>query len=303
MEHTQSFQFFNRGPSSLVRLAFFSLLSLFLLFVDARYSYLEFARAAMYVPIHSLQRLAILPGELLRQANTFLVAQSTLVSENEKFDLQHRMDAAKLQQFEVLQAENEHLRTLLAIQQQASFPMQVAEIIYLDRDIFKQKLLLDKGASQEVKAGQVVMDDRGIVGQVTRVYPWLSEVTLITDKDHAVPVQVLRSGLRAVVFGSGDADELELRYMPISADIQVGDELMTSGIDGTYMPGLPVAKVVSIERDPAYPFARILCKPVAGVGKYRQLLILSGLPEFPQRPEILEESVPDKRAKNKRKVP
>jgi rod shape-determining protein MreC len=138
------------------------------------------------------------------------------------------------------------------------------------------------------------MDDSGIVGQVTRVYPWMSEVTLITDKDHAVPVQVLRNGLRAVVFGSGDTGELALRYMPISSDIQNGDLLVTSGIDGTYPPGLPVAKVIHVERDPAYPFARILCTPIAGVDKRRQLLILSALLKLPKRPEVAVETATDK---------
>jgi rod shape-determining protein MreC len=145
------------------------------------------------------------------------------------------------------------------------------------------------------------MDDGGVVGQITRVYPWLSEVTLITDKDHAVPVQVLRSGLRAVVFGSGDTRELALRYMPISSDIQQGDTLVTSGIDGTYPPGLPVARVIRIERDPAYPFARILCTPIAGVDKQRQLLILSGLPKLPERPEAVAETV--KSGKGRRRKP
>lgn len=302
MEHTQSFRFFNRGPSAIVRLAFFSLLSLLLMFVDAHYKYLEFARSTLFIPIHSLQRLANLPSEMWQQANTYLVAQSGLVRNNAQLTQQHTTDAAQLQQLQVLQAENQHLRSLLKIQLHANYPMQLAEIVYVERDIFKRKLLLDKGSHSDVLAGQVVMDDSGIVGQVTRVYPWLSEVTLITDKDHAVPVQVLRNGLRAVVFGSGDTGDLALRYMPISSDIQEGDVLVTSGIDGSYPSGLPVAKVVRIERDPAYPFARIQCMPLAGVDKHRQLLILSGLPQFPPRPEV-EEAAGDKLKKNKQKTP
>ena len=285
MEHTQSFQFFNRGPTPAVRLIFFSILSLLLLFVDARYQYLESARSALSVVVYPLQRLVTAPAMLWRQADIYFVTQNTLIRDNNQLRLQHSTDAAQLQQFQAMQAENKHLRELLAIQQQASYPMQLAEIVYTERDIFKRKLFLNKGGLANVLAGQVVMDDIGIVGQITRVYPWLSEVTLVTDKDHAVPVQVLRSGLRAVVFGSGDTSELALRYMPVSSDIKEGDILVTSGIDGTYPPGLPVAKVIRIERDPAYPFARILCAPVAGVDKQRQLLILSGLPKLPERPE------------------
>lgn len=303
MEHTQSFQFFNRGPTPAVRLIFFSILSLLLLFVDARYQYLESARSALSVVVYPLQRLVTAPAMLWHQADTYFVTHNTLIRDNNQLRLQHSTDAAQLQQFQAMQAENKHLRELLAIQQQASYPMQLAEIVYTERDIFKRKLFLNKGGLANVLAGQVVMDDIGIVGQITRVYPWLSEVTLVTDKDHAVPVQVLRSGLRAVVFGSGDTSELALRYMPVSSDIKEGDMLVTSGIDGTYPPGLPVAKVIRIERDPAYPFARILCAPVAGVDKQRQLLILSGLPKLPERPEATTESSGGKSKADMQKKP
>ena len=303
MEHTQSFQFFNRGPSPVVRLIFFSLLSLLLLFVDARYKYLGFARSALSVPVQSLQHLTTLPGELWHKVGTFLVAQSTLLSDNAKLREQHFLDAAQLQQLQTLQAENLQLNNLLQVQKEASYPMHLAKIAYVEHDIFNRKLLLAKDAQANVQAGQVVIDDRGVVGQVTRVYPLLNEVTLITDKDHAVPVQVLRNGLRAVVFGSGDISELSLRYMPISSDIQQGDMLVTSGIDGTYPPGLPVAQVNHIERDPAYPFARIQCIPVAGVDKHRHLLILTGLPQLPPRPAKEPEKPADNSTKGARKQP
>ncbi|MES1981132.1 MAG: rod shape-determining protein MreC [Pseudomonadota bacterium] len=303
MEHTQSFRFFNRGPAPAVRLAFFALLSLLLLFIDARYQYLEAARSAFSVLIYPLQRLVTGPNTLWHQADSFLVLQGELVRQNAQLRQQHMLEGAQLQQLQVLQQENQHLRQLMAVQQHADYPMQMAEIVYVERDIFKRKLLLDKGSQANVQPGQVVMDDSGIVGQVTRAHPWLSEVTLITDKDHAVPVQVLRNGLRAVVFGSGDTSELTLRYMPISSDIQEGDTLVTSGIDGTYPPGLPVAKVSRIERDPAYPFARIRCIPIAGVDRHRQLLILSGLPKLPERPEAAVESTTQKLVKDRRRKP
>ena len=303
MEHTQSFHFFNRGPSPVVRLVFFLLLSLLLLFIDARYNYLGFARSALSVPVQSLQHLTTLPGELLHKVDTFLVAQSALLSDNAKLREQHFLDAAQLQQLQTLQAENQQLNNLLQVQKEASYPMHLAKIAYVEHDIFTRKLLLVKDAQANVQAGQVVIDDRGVVGQVTRVYPLLNEATLITDKDHAVPVQVLRNGLRAVVFGSGDISELSLRYMPISSDIQEGDMLVTSGIDGTYPPGLPVARVNHIERDPAYPFARIQCTPVAGVDKHRYLLILTGLPQLPPRPEKEQDRPVDNSRKGTRKNP
>lgn len=284
IDNTQSFQFFNRGPSPAVRLVFFAVLSLLLLFVDARYRYLESTRSALSVLVSPIQRLATLPGELWQSIGDFFVTQRSLVDENNALHQQHERDAAQVSQLQALQQENLQLRTLLALPQRTELITQMAEIVYAERDVFKRKVLINKGANANVQIGQVVMDDGGIVGQITRVYPWLAEVTLITEKDHAVPVQLLRNGLRTIVFGAGDTSQLSLRYMPVSSDIQNGDVLVTSGIDGIYPPGIPVAKVIKIERDAAYPFARVSCLPVSGVDKFRHLLILSGLPKLPERP-------------------
>ena len=304
MEHrTQSFRFFNRGPSPATRLVFFSLLSLLLMFVDARYRYLESVRSALSVLVYPFQRMASAPGDLWHMVDDYFVLHSDLVRDNTQLRQQHTMDQEHLLQFQALQSENQHLRQLLDVRQHADYPTQLAEIAYTERDIFNRKLFLDKGAQANVQPGQVVMDDSGVVGQVTRVYPWLSEVTLVTDKDHAVPVQVLRNGLHAVVFGSGDTSDLALRYMPISADLHEGDLLVTSGIDGTYPPGLPVARISHIERDPAYPFARIVCVPVAGVDRQRQLLILQGLPKLPEHPEAAAEAAAEKSRKSGRRKP
>jgi len=285
LDNTQSFRFFNRGPSAAVRLVFFVVLSILLLFLDARFKYLESTRTVISIIVYPFQQLTTLPGAAWDGVSAYLETQNHLIDENTQLREQHSEDAARLNLLQVIQAENTQLHNLLDVAQRVQYPMQMAEIAYVERDIFKRKLFVSKGAKANVQLGQVVMDDIGIVGQVTRVYPWLSEVTLVTDKDHAVPVQVLRNGIRAVVFGSGDINELALRYMPVSSDIQPGDVLVTSGIDGTYPTGLPVAKVVKIERDPAYPFARIICMPMAGVDRHRYLLIVSGTPELPPRPE------------------
>lgn len=284
-----------------MRLVFFCVLSLLLLFVDARYQYLESTRRVLAVVIYPVQRLIALPGEALGQLAVYFETQSQLLADNAQLRRQHDMDAAQLAQLRAIEADNAQLRTLQGLQQRVDYPMQMTEIVYVERDIFKRKLIVNKGSQANVLPGQVVVDDTGVVGQVTRVYPWLSEVTLVTDKDHAVPIQNLRSGVRAVVFGSGDASEMALRYMPISVDIAVGDVLVTSGIDGTYPPNLPVAKVLKVERDPAYPFARIICAPLAGVDRHRALLIVSGLPKLPERPESVETSGEPERAKKRLK--
>ena len=288
MESTQSFRFFNRGPSPVARLVFFAVLSLLLMFVDSRYRYLESTRNALSILVSPIQRLANLPGALWNMVGDIYITQGEqheLAEQNETLKLQHETDAAQLLQLQALQLENQQLRNLDGLPIRNVFTSQLTEILYTERDVFSRKVFVDKGANADVRLGQVVMDDNGIVGQVTRVYPWLSEVTLVTEKDHAVPIQVLRNGLRAIVFGAGDTSQLSLRYMPNSADIQKDDVLVTSGIDGTYPPGIPVARVISVEHDPAYPFAHIVCLPLAGVDKHRHLLILSSLPKLPERPD------------------
>lgn len=303
MDNTQSFQFFNRGPSPVVRLVFFSILSLLLLFVDARYRYLESTRSALSVLVSPIQQLANLPGALWQQGGDFFItqgAQRALAKENDAMRLQHQLDATQLLQLQAMQLENQQLRKLADLPQRSELAGQLAEVVYTERNVFQRKVLISKGANAQVQLGQVVMDDIGIIGQITRVYPWLSEVTLITEKDHAVPVQVARNGLRTIIFGAGDASQLSLRYMPVSGDIQDDDILVTSGIDGIYPPGIPVAKVIKIERDAAYPFARVTCLPVAGVDKHRHLLILSSLPKLFERP-VESPSTVDKRTRVKEK--
>ncbi|MFZ2541579.1 MAG: rod shape-determining protein MreC [Gallionella sp.] len=304
MDGTQSFRFFDRGPSPLVRLVFFVALSLLLLFIDARYRYLESTRSALSVLITPIQRLAALPGSLWQEVGDLYITQSrqhSLITENEALHRQHQFNAAQLLQLQAMQAENQQLRNLAALPLRNEFTTQMVEIAYMERDVFKRRVLVHKGENTDLRAGQVVMDDLGIVGQITRVYPLLAEITLITEKNHAVPVQVLRNGLRAIVFGTGDTSQLSLRYMPVSADVQVDDILATSGIDGIYPPGIPVAKVVAVERDPVYPFARIACLPLAGVDYHRHLLVLSEPPSLPEHPvENPARINADKRVKSKK---
>ena len=144
-------------------------------------------------------------------------------------------------------------------------------------------MIVDKGQQSGIVAGQPAIDEAGVVGQVTRVFPFSAEITLITDKDQAVPVQIVRSGQRSVVFGLGTG-QLELRYMPANADVEVGDMLVTSGLDSVYLQGYPVAKVVGIEREGAYSFARILAAPIAGVENFGEVMILDPRQPLPPPP-------------------
>jgi rod shape-determining protein MreC len=305
MSHTQSFRFFNRGPSPVVRLIFFSALSLLLMFVDARFRYLESTRSALSVVVMPIQKLAGVPAYLWDQLSGVFInqrEQHDLQHANQQLQMQHQQDAARLLQLQAIQQENQRLRILGGLTASPQFTLKQVEVVYAERDVFKRRVLVENPKDGAVGLGQVVMDDMGIVGQVTRVYPLLAEVTLVTEKDRAVPVQVLRNGLRSIAFGAGNTSQLALRFVPMGADVQTGDVLVTSGVDGVYPPGIPVAKVEKVERDPSYPFARITCLPTAGVDSNRHLLVLSSLPNLPDRPEETSaEDGNDKNAKHRRR--
>jgi rod shape-determining protein MreC len=289
MDHTASVKFFNRGPSPVVRLVFFVLLSLLLLLVDSRHQYLESTRNVLSTVIYPLQRLTALPPMLWSEADDFFTTHGRLETDNSELRMQHARDAAELVRLQGLQAENSLFRNMLGMRQRLDLPMAAAEVLYTERDPSRHIVLVSLGQSS-VQPGEAVLDSTGLVGQVTRVHPMMSEVTLITDKDHEVPVQVVRNGLRLIVFGSGKANELELRYAPITADIHEGDVLETSGIGGTYPPGLPVARITHIERDPVYAFARVQCAPVTGVNNQHWLFVLAGLDKLPPRPDEEDEA-------------
>jgi rod shape-determining protein MreC len=295
--------FFSRGPAPLVRLAFFASLAVLVMVLDARFRYAESLRQAVALLVYPLQRTALVPVELLSAAGEFFTTQVALKRENDELKAKRLRDANELLTLEALRAENAQLRRLLDARERLSVDSTLAEILYQGRDPFSRKVVIDKGGQQGIQAGQAVIDDIGVIGQVTRVHPLLSEVTLITDKEQRTPVQVVRNGLRAVIFGGGDRGTLELSYMAANADVQADDLLVTSGIDGTYPAGLPVAKVSRIERDAAYSFARITCIPTAGTDRHRQVLVLSqeaGLPAPLAEAESLPSGLPKQKRVRKR---
>jgi rod shape-determining protein MreC len=197
--------------------------------------------------------------------------------------------AVRSTQVEQLTLENQHLRDLLQLRERMNTTAMAAEVLYEAADPFTRKMILDKGANSGIQTSSPVMDERGILGQVTRVHPLVSEITLVTDREHSIPVLNTRTGARGVAFGeSGGAPLLELRYMATNADIEVGDILTTSGVDGVYPPGIPVAKVVKVERQADSVFARILCESLARVQGARHVMVLTpvktALPGFQELP-------------------
>ena len=275
--------FFKRGPAPLALLTFYIAVSLAIFVFDLRFKSLELLRQSIALVVDPVQRIAQTPGSLVDYASHYLQGMHSLQQENDELKHAKLTTAPDLQRLAQLEAENERLRKLLSVTEREKANGQVSQILYTARDPFSRKVIVDKGQQSGITAGQPAIDDAGVVGQVTRVFPFSAEITLITDKDQVVPVQVVRTGQRSVVFGLGNG-QLELRYMPANADIQIGDMLVTSGLDGIYLPGFPVAKVVNIERDSAYSFARIFCVPIAGVENFGEVMVLSPRQALPERP-------------------
>jgi rod shape-determining protein MreC len=277
--------FFHRGPSPLARLAFFGLLSLALLFADTRYRYLESVRLAVAIVLYPVERALEMPGAAFAYVSDYFGSKRRLADENAMLRQELVARAPATQGYAREQAENARLRALLDVRAQYAATAVAVQVLYTSRDPFTQKVFVDKGTSAGVAAGAGVIDANGVVGQVTRAFPYMAEVTLITDRDQAVPVQVERSGARSVLFGNGTGRSPELRFTSPSADIRAGDRLVTSGLDHTYPPGLAVAEIVDVVRDSGQMFARILCKPLAGIDHSEFLLVLSQSASMPARPE------------------
>jgi len=305
MDH-QPPPFFKRGPAPLALLSFYVAASIALLILDTRFKYLEVVRQGVAVVTQPLQLFAQMPARTLEEAAGYFANVTRLQDDNSQLRQAQLQTAPALQRLQHLESENANLRKLLAVKERQQAQGLAARVLYTARDPFTRRIVVDRGQQDGITAGQPVIDEIGVIGQVTRTFPYVSEVTLITDKEQSVPVQIVRNGLRSVAFGLGRG-QLELRYMPSNADVQNGDVLVTSGLDGIYLPGFPVAKVVHVERDTAYSFARILCAPVAGVENRDAVLLLKPRQAEVPRPAELDADTPnaaaDKPGKGKKRRP
>lgn len=265
---------FKQGASARAKVVFFSLIAISLLVADSRLQSLTMIRQLIGSVLYPLQMAALAPRSVAYRVGDYFSSLTSLQREYRDLVAQQSVNAQLLQQAQQLLAENTQLRKLLATSERLPAKSLMSEILYDARDPFTRKIVLDRGSQNGVALGQPVIDDIGVVGQVTRVFPFTAEVTLLTDKDQAIPVQVVRSGLRSVAYGRGQSGVLDLKFMATNADIEQGDMLVTSGIDGVYPPGLSVAKVIQVENKSNDAFAHIACQPSAGIDRNRQLLIL-----------------------------
>lgn len=279
--------FFRQGPSALSKLAVCSALAVFLMVADARFKVIQPLRVVLGTVLYPVQWLALQPVHLLQSGSEYFYSLNSAQRSKEEAFKKLGMQSLKANQVDQLMLENDRLRNLLDLRQRLQTTGIAAQVLYDAADPYSHKVIIDKGMVDKVLAGSPVLDERGVLGQVTRVYPMVSEVTLITDRDHAIPVMNTRTGARGVAFGdtSTHADAIELRYMAANADATVGDLLTTSGVDGVYPPGLPVARVEKVDRRVDAVFARIYCVPAALVSGASHVLVLEPLSErVPERP-------------------
>ena len=273
---------FNQGVSARARLAFFSFLAIALIIIDSRIKALETVRVGVGVVLYPVQQALLVPGRVADAVGGYFTSVSTLQRENDALKRRQVEIAQALLQSQQLTEENSRLRKLLNARERAGNAAILGTVLYESRDRFSHKIVLHVGTDDGVRAGNPVIDDIGVVGQVTRVFRDTSEVTLLTDKDQSIPIQILRNGLRGIAFGGADPGTLDLRFMAANADVENGDTAVTSGLDGVYPQGLPVGRVAVVERAAKDQFARIVLTPAAGVENHAHLLVL--LVEASQRP-------------------
>ncbi len=300
-------ELFSRGPAPLARLFFYCALSLACIVVDAHYHQLELFRKALNLLLAPIQTLANSPSQALQAFGKAWDNQSDLQAENQRLRQQLLEQAPQMQQFQSLQADLNTLKQLLQIQQQ-QFPAGIiAPITGVARNPFTQKIIIGVGANKGLESGSPVLSQEGLVGQVTTVNLFSSEVSLITNKNVVIPLLLTRTGMRTLAFGNGEQGTLSLPYVPMGTDIRAGDVLVTSGIDGLYPEGLSVATVLSVQRDPVSAFAQIRCQPDGAVFKHRQVLVLNRQqtlnPEHTELEQADTAPVPHTRAVRKGRKP
>ncbi len=274
-DQQQAPAFFARGPSPLARLTFFTALSLALMATDSRLQYLSNVRENLMTLLHPLQVIANAPVQLYHSTDEYFSTHHYLLAENARLKKQALTQDIALQRLNLLNLENANLRSLLDAKQSLTETSTLVEILHVGRDSFTKKIIVNRGKNHHIITGAAAVDAKGVIGQVTRTYPSSSEITLITDKSLAIPVQIERNGLRAIAFGHGRDNTLDLPYLPANVDIKRGDKLVTSGIDGVYPAGLTVATVIQMTTTQDSPFAHIVCAPSGGIENDRQVLIVS----------------------------
>lgn len=244
------------------------------MFVDQRTTLGAVPRAWLMATVYPLQVIAAAPTRLVDWSEDATLTRAELARENMRLKRQRLLADARLQQLNALRAENDRLRGMLDARPRAGEDVQVARLVDVDADKFRHRILLDKGSRDGTYQRQAVIDANGVVGQILEAGPFSSQAMLISDPGHAIQAEIVRNGLRTVVFGNGDFDQLEIRFMPNNADIAVGDVLVTTSLGGDFPAGYPVGEVVRVEAQPRQAFARVFVQPAAALNRISEVLLL-----------------------------
>lgn len=263
-----------KAPSSFLRFLFFLILSGILMVADHRGHHLQKIRSALGQLLYPVEVLASLPARTTASVSDYIATTGAQRRELDQLHVERVQLLAKLQKYDQLEAENAHLRELLGAAQRAGDRATTAPLIEVNPEPFTRQLLLGKGADAGVYIGQPVIDAYGIMGQISEVNAGTSRLTLITDSSHSVPVQVVRNGLRTIAVGTGARDQVEAPYLTASADIRVGDLLVTSGLGDVFPAGYPVARVIRIVNDPNEAFLKIIARPAAHLDSGEDVLLI-----------------------------
>lgn len=268
--------------SSTLRLLAYLALAITLIVLDNQGGWLSRMRTQASLVVQPIWALAGLPGRLGASVKDNAASHGQLVAENRELRNQLLVANARLTRLQTAALDNAQLRELLNVSERAGLDVQLAPILDIDLDPVKQRLVLDSGSRDGVRVGQAVIDAGGLMGQVIVVTPGHSTVLLLTDPDHAVPVTVARNGVRLIAYGRGD--RLELRDIPLSAGVEVGDEIVTSGLGGRFPAGFPVGKILKLRPDDTHAFLVGELEPAAKLDRGRNVLLLRSVPSVPQLP-------------------
>lgn len=263
-----------RTTGLLLRCVLYSLLALGLIIVDKRYDHLGKIRRLLSIVAYPVQIAVASPFEGWDWFRESVTTRDALRADKAKLEAELRLAQFRLQRYEALEAESQRLRALRDNTAGITDRFVIGDIMDVDLDAFRERVLVDKGAQDGVFVGQAVLDAGGVFGQVARVGQLTSEVILVSDATHAIPVQINRNGLRTIAAGTGDMGRLKLPYLPTSADVVVGDLLVTSGLGGGFPAGYPVGTVAEVKRDPAQSLADVDVKPAAALDRSRQLMFV-----------------------------
>jgi len=270
---------FAAGASSTLRLIGYLALAIVLMVADHRGAYLERVRWTLSIAIEPLYRLAALPARLAHEGRLALADREKLTEQNAELSRQLMLAQARLNRLATVSEQNQRLKELLDVQHSLGIGVQLAKIIDVDTDPFRHRVMLNVGSNQGVNVGQAVIDAHGIMGQVVEVLPNTATVMLITDPAHALPVTVERTGLRTIARGGGALDTLELPNVPVSAEVRVGDRLLSSGLGGHFPAGFPVGSIRAISNDVTGMFAAATATPSAALDRSGDVLLLHELPD------------------------